>query len=476
MKSPFLDANIITNLAVVYARQHRFAQAEKAADTAMKLLGPRDESGGMPFVWGIKAMVDYERGALKDATSDVDRAFRGLNLKTTISPFRDVHEVAYKVYRDAGNPALALAHLEAFKRLDDQGRSLATTANLALIGAQFDFANQRLEIEHLKAVQLERDISLKESRAALQRLILTALLLTGLVLIGWISWRHMLVSRHRRALGAANVRLTETLQERDVEIERRTETEAQLRIAMDAAAEAHRAKHHFLANMSHELRTPLNAIIGFSELMASGLTARAQEYAADINTSGRRLLSVLNDILDMARIDSGTLTLTEEDVPLAHIVREATAELEQQARAAGKTIDTDRVDTDIWLRCDEGKLRQAVVKLLSNALKFTGASGKVEVSTERGRDGVDLLVSDNGPGIPEDKVAHVLEPFGQAESAYARSHGGVGLGLPIVKSLVELHGGSIVISSTEGEGTTIRVHLPAERVVQMPPARIAAVA
>ncbi len=475
LDSPFLEARILTNIAQVKAKQHKFAEADKAADQALKLLGKNDENGWAPFVWGVKAEADYERGNMDSAERNIENAFRGVDLTTTIAPFRDIHEIAYKVYRARGNTALALAHNEAFKRLDDQGRSLAASANLALMGAQFDFTNQRLEIEQLKSAQLQRDISLKESRAATQRVIFAALLLAGLIVMGWFGWRHMLVRRHRNAIHQANLRLVQTLKERDIEIERRIGTEGQLRLAMEAAETANRAKSHFLANMSHELRTPLNAIIGFSEIMALGAAGleKCREYATDINSGGRRLLAVLNDILDVARIDAGTVELAEDDVGLLDIVESATDEFLDEAAKAGKTVRIADAERDLWIRCDAKRLRQIVVNLVSNALKFTHADGVIDLRIVRTADGVDLVVSDNGIGIARDKLGLVLEPFGQAESAYARSHGGVGLGLPIVRSLAELHGGRFSIASEPDQGTTATVHLPASRILAAPQAAFA---
>jgi signal transduction histidine kinase/Tfp pilus assembly protein PilF len=435
IKSDFLQSNELSNLAAVYAKQHKFADAARDADEALRLLGKDDANGGAPFVWGIKAEIEYERGEFDAAARDLAKAFRGVDLKTTIAPYRDMHEIAYKVYRAQGNYALAIAHLEAFKRLDDQGRSLAASANLALIGAQFDFSQQQLEIEHLQSEQLKRDISLRESRAATQTVIFTALLLAGLVLMMWIGWRNFVMRRHRNVVAQKNVELTSTLAQRDVEIVRRTEVESHLRLAMEAAEQANRAKSHFLANMSHELRTPLNAIIGFSELMAHGLASgpKLTEYATDINTSGQNLLTILNDILDMARIDAGSVKLAGN----GHIA----------------------------VRADDKRLRQVLTNLLSNAIKFTGDDARIAIAIEPVADGVDVVVSDNGVGIPDDKLDIIMEPFGQAESAYARLHGGVGLGLPIVKSLVQLHGGRLTVTSEVDVGTTARVHLPMERVL-----------
>jgi signal transduction histidine kinase len=464
LRSPLLEARILTNIAMSQAKLHRLAEAERNADQALKLLGPADESGWAPFVWGVKADIAFQRGLLKTAVADLDRAFRGTDLATTIAPFRDTHEIAYKVYRVVGNYPLAMAHFEAFKRLDDEGRSVAASANLALTSAQFDFANQQLEIAKLRSAQLERDISLKESRAATQTVAFTATALAGLILIAWIAWRHFLVRRHRNAITQKNIVLTRTLAERDREIARRTEVENQLRVAAEAARQASRAKSHFLANMSHELRTPLNAIIGFSEILAGRgqPQERIRDYASSIVEAGRSLLGVLTDILDMARIEAGKVTLLEKPVHLGDVVEQTISAF---GHASGKKVHYVKTDGGVLVRADEARLRQVLDNLTSNAIKFTDKDGIVEIRVERNPDGVDVVVSDNGEGIPADKLDVIMEPFGQAESAYARAHGGTGLGLPIVKALVDLHGGRFTIGANGERGTVARVHLPLERVL-----------
>ncbi len=465
LKSPVLQASVLESLAISYAKLQKLADAERAADRALVLLGKKDD-GEARFVWGAKAEIEYRRGRLNAAAADLQQAFRGIDLKTTTPTFRDMHEIAYVVYRTKGDLPLALAHFEAFKRLDDEGRSLAASTNLALLGAQFDFARQDLEIAHLKSAELERDIRLRKSQAEVQTMVFATIIFAGILLLAWIAFRHALLNRHRNDIAQKNVELVRTLAERDGEIERRTEVEAQLRLAMQAAQQASRAKSHFLANMSHELRTPLNAIIGFSELMLDSRVtpAKSQEYAGNIAEGGRHLLAVLNNVLDMARIESGKVELEDHLVRLGDVVEHALSVLgvvdahdEIEFRSAG--------DCDVLVRGDEVRLRQALINLLSNAVKFTGEGGLVELRVERVADGVDLVVQDNGEGIPADKLPVIMEPFGQAESTYARSHGGVGLGLPIVKSLVELHGGRFTIQSEYGRGTLARLHLPEERVV-----------
>ncbi|HLY04941.1 MAG TPA: ATP-binding protein [Rhizomicrobium sp.] len=455
--SPLLEANILNNLAISNARLHNLAEAEREADRAIALLGKKDESGESRFAWGVKAEVAYQRGALALAADDVQQAFRGLDLDTTPAEFRDFHEIAFRVYRADGNLPLAIAHLQAFKRLDDEGRSLASSVNLALMSAQFDFATQQLEIEQLKSAQLQRDISLRKSRETTLYVILVSLLLGGVILVAWITRRHALERRHRSIVAEKNRRLTQTL--------------AELRLAMEAALQASRAKSHFLANMSHELRTPLNAIIGFSELMMLGglKPEKLQAYASMVADGGRRLLAILNDILDMARLEAGKLALKEDDVRIGHVVNQTIAALASD-EAAQRNIRFGNDNRQVCVRGDEIRLRQILANLLSNAVKFTSPGGSVDIAVERTSHGVDLVVRDNGRGIEADKIATIMEPFGQAESAYARAHGGAGLGLPIVKSLTELHGGRFTITSVPGEGTEARVHLPGERVMPDAPA------
>ncbi|HEX3652180.1 MAG TPA: ATP-binding protein [Rhizomicrobium sp.] len=465
LKSPILQASILDSLAVSYARLGKLVEAERAADRSLSLLRKGDEGGELRFVWGAKAEIEYRRHNLAAAAADLQEAFQGLDLKTTTPTFRDMHQVGYNVYRAEGNLPLAMAHLEAFKRLDDQGRSLAASANLALLGAQFDFQRQDLEIAHLRAAELERDIRLRKSQAEIQSVVFAGIILAVLLLLVWIAWRHALLQRHQNAIAQKNVALTETLSERDEEIQRRTQVESQLRVAMHAAQQASRAKSQFLANMSHELRTPLNAIIGFSELLFGGRLQpeKSREYAGDIAQGGRHLLGVLNSVLDMARIESGKVDLQDRVVRLSDVVEHALSMLGGRDAHEGKDVRTS--GCDVLVRADEVRLRQAVINLMSNALKFTGEGGVIEIRIERVEDGVDLVVEDNGEGIPADKLPVIMEPFGQVENSYARVHGGVGLGLPIVKSLAELHGGRFTVESDYGHGTMARLHLPRERVI-----------
>jgi PAS domain S-box-containing protein len=236
-----------------------------------------------------------------------------------------------------------------------------------------------------------------------------------------------------------------------------------------AAEEGSRLKSEFLANMSHELRTPLNAVIGFSEAMLAGLGGKLEErgrgYVADINESGRHLLELINDILDLSKIEAGKLELDEEPVSLAEVALACERIILPRARQTGVALITEIHPALPAVRGDERRLRQILLNLLSNAVKFTPAGGEIRVRaalTPAG--GVELSVADTGIGMRAEDIPLALELFRQVDGALNRRFEGTGLGLPLVKSLAALHGGTFRLESTLGKGTTAIVSLPPERV------------
>jgi two-component system cell cycle sensor histidine kinase PleC len=230
------------------------------------------------------------------------------------------------------------------------------------------------------------------------------------------------------------------------------------------AESANRAKSEFLANMSHELRTPLNAIIGFAEVMEGGMfgplgCAKYAEYCNDIRSSGHYLLSVINDILDMSRIEAGRTTLTREPVVLAEVVARARTLVSELARSKGLTLLVEELP-GITISADPRALQQILVNLLQNAVKFTGPGGTVALRARRAATGVNIYVEDTGIGIPRDALGKLGRPFEQVETEFNKTYKGSGLGLAIARSLAELHGGNLRIRSHEGVGTIVMVHLP----------------
>jgi len=246
--------------------------------------------------------------------------------------------------------------------------------------------------------------------------------------------------------------------------------------AKEQAVLANRAKSEFLANMSHELRTPLNAILGFSELMGNATLGplgdpKYEEYTKDINDAGRHLLALINDILDLSKIEAGKLELDEEDIDVAMTIRSCMVLVKERAGNGGVKLLTDIPDGLPALHADQRQLKQILVNLLSNAVKFTPAGGEVTLKAwSRPDSGYVFQVIDTGIGIALADIPTALAPFGQVDSALSRKFAGTGLGLPLTKSLVEMHGGSLDLQSEEGAGTTVTVRFPKERIVHLPEA------
>jgi PAS domain S-box-containing protein len=254
-----------------------------------------------------------------------------------------------------------------------------------------------------------------------------------------------------------------------VDITDRRRAEQALIAARDQADRANRAKSEFLARVSHELRTPLNAILGFSEIMRSEalgpLGGRYREFAQDIYDSGQHLLAIINDILDLTRVEAGRFELHEEVIEVAELLDTVRRLVAGRAEAAGLRL---AVEMDVGLpalRGDKRVLKQVLLNLLSNAVKFTPVGGGVRVAADREPEGgIAIVVQDDGIGIAPADIPKVLEPFGQVDSALARRHAGAGLGLPISRALVELHGGRFALESMPGRGTRVTVRLPPDRV------------
>jgi PAS domain S-box-containing protein len=247
--------------------------------------------------------------------------------------------------------------------------------------------------------------------------------------------------------------------------------ELELLNAKRTAEIANRTKTQFLANMSHELRTPLNAVIGFSQLIRDQAFGRIPEryvnYADDINSSGTLLLALINDILDMSRIEAGQQKLMEEVISVDSAINDCVRMLTAKAADGGVRLIVENKGLLPALRADERALKQVLLNLLSNAVKFTPEGGAVTVAAERTDErGLDIGISDTGIGIAEDVIKDLFLPFRQADASISRRFGGSGLGLAISKKLIELHGGQISIDSHPGRGTRVTLHMPAERVVE----------
>ena len=285
------------------------------------------------------------------------------------------------------------------------------------------------------------------------------------------------IKQHQDKLVDSERRLMSTIH--DLSLARRAEVEKARELAelnrkyvkeKERAEAANQAKSEFLANMSHELRTPLNAIIGFSELMQQRLfgplgSDRYDEYAGDINSSGKYLLGVINDILDMSKIEAGQFSMEREAIDLCPLIRETVRVVSLQAAAKAITVETNIADA-LTLVADRRAIKQIVINLLSNAVKFTGQGGRISLRARNASGALILTIEDNGCGIPKQALSKLGRPFEQVQNQFSKNHNGSGLGLAISRSLAELHGGALKIRSTEGTGTIVSVRIPLKKPVR----------
>jgi len=296
-----------------------------------------------------------------------------------------------------------------------------------------------------------------------------------------ISTRIPLISSSGKLLGLGTL---------NFDISARKRIEKDLEAAKEKAESANRLKSKFLANVSHELRTPLNAILGFSEIMENQLLGPIGNdnyltYARDIRQSGLLLMDLINDLLDLSKIESGDFPLEETDVSLVHILLTAARMLQESCNrksitmslsimrekhilSDGREWDSDGIASDIFVYADQRLILQALLNIMSNAVKFTPEGGEISIDLTVAENGqLELSISDTGSGVPEDKIPELFEPFTQLEDAYLRASQGAGLGLALVRSFIELHGGRVEMSSTLNVGTVLHLTLPPERVLEI---------
>jgi len=357
----------------------------------------------------------------------------------------------------------ALAMHVALRRNDGRANALgAILFTLAICGMHFTA---------MAAVTYWPDSSVPLTNAVLDPVSLAvavaavAVLIVALGLIGAVLDHHLA----RRASSEA-ARLRAYVAELEGTKRELEATSHDLAGALTAAAAANRTKSDFLAAMSHELRTPLNAVIGFSEMLASEIFgplghSRYSEYVEDIRTSGVHLLALINDILDLSRLDAGQMELADEDVDLAEVVAESLKIVRGRAQTVGIRLFEAIGAPELAVRGDRRRIRQVLINLLANAIKFTPDNGTVRVTICRRDEEAAIVVSDTGIGMARDDIPKAFERFRQVDGSLSRKYEGAGLGLPLAKQLMGAHGGKIELESTLHVGTTVTMVFPHERVV-----------
>lgn len=439
MKSEQMLPPMLANLARALVWQNKLAEAEAAVQEglaiAKRLKGKPDAR-----LLAIGAEAAFRRSDLARARNLIERTFVGQDISQTPLAFRDAHLAAYNIYSALDEPAKALLHLERVRAMGDEAAKLATTTSTALMAARFDYANQELRIANLKADELRK-------AAAFQRTIFLGLGGATLVIIVLLSIGLFTIRRSRNQVRAANTELNRT------------------NVALEKAL---KAKTEFLATTSHEIRTPLNGILGMTQIMLrdSTVPAATRDRLGIVHGAGMTMRALVDDILDVAKMETGNLSVELAATDLHTTLREATRMWEEQARGKGVAFMLDLAAAPRWIETDSGRLRQMLFNLLSNAVKFT-ERGEIAVRAASTADRLTLAVSDTGIGIPADKHEEIFESFRQADSGTTRKFGGTGLGLAIVRNLALALGGEVAVASVEGQGTTFTVDLPL-RLVDAP--------
>lgn len=439
-KNAAFEARILGNVARAQRAAGYVDAAWRSISSGLRIA--REEHGDVVLkqLETLAGRIAIDRGETAVALALVDRAFAGVDLKTTSLAARDNHRNAYGVYAAAGETAKALAHLEALDRLNEQATQLTTSTKTALMSARFDFQNQELRIARLKQEELRRNVAFERESARFQRILFVGIAAAVAVLVALLIFGMVTLRRSRDAIRRANVDLAAT----------------------NAALEkALKAKGDFLATTSHEIRTPLNGILGMAQVMLrdDSLAPETRDRLDIIHDAGVSMRSLVDDILDVAKMQSGNLAVECVPTDLIATIEDLARLWRRQAEDRGLRFVLDLGDVPRWVAGDPVRLRQILFNLLSNALKFT-PSGEIAMRVTAAGDRLLIVVADTGIGIAPERLEEVFESFQQADNSTTRRYGGTGLGLTICRNLARAMGGDITVSSAPGQGANFVLDLP----------------
>lgn len=432
-----LEARVLSNLARTYADLKDFPAADRAIARGFELIRGDETSMVRRYLLATAARRAVDRGDFAAAAALIRACFEGVDLTSTSTDFRSAHFYAHEIFRRTGSNRLALQHLEALKRIDDEAAKVATTTGAALMAARFDFAQQEAKIANLRAEEARRT-------AEYQRTLFFIIGGAALVAVVLLVIALVTIRRSRDQVRAANVVLGET------------------NVALEKALQA---KTEFLATTSHEIRTPLNGILGMTQVMLAdpALDPKVRDRIGVVHGAGVTMRSLVDDILDVAKMETGNLVIDAAPMDLCATLQDLARMWEEQARAKELRFVLSLSRAPQWIVTDAGRMRQIVFNLLSNAVKFTEAGSVTLRACDEGEGEARRLrisVSDTGIGIPADKLDAIFESFRQADSSTTRRFGGTGLGLTICRNLARALGGEVTVESREGEGACFTVDLP----------------
>ena len=443
LDSKNLQVTVLANIALNDVARGDPQHADRTLSTAFAITTAPEVRGLLPQLYAIAAASALKQNRLDDAERFIHRSFASGDDSGMLND-RDAHGTAYEIYKRLGRDDLALKHLEALKKLDDQAASLAASANTALMAARFDYTNQNLKIAKLQAQDLQRKITYERAHARTVRLAFVSAGGVTIFVIAMLSIGIIAIRRSRNEERAAKDALAET---------------------NNALARALAAKTEFLATTSHEIRTPLNGILGMTQVMLADpqLPGATRERLGVVHSAGVTMRALVDDILDVAKMETGNMTIEQAPMDMRAVLEDVARVWQDQARERGIGFDLALDGCPARMVGDAARLRQVVFNLLSNALKFTergritlsGATVETETGTR-----VRIAVSDTGIGIAPDKLEEVFESFRQADASTTRRFGGTGLGLAICRNLMRAMGGEVTVASRLGEGATFTIDLP----------------